>query len=247
MEGPALLAAEPMRALVAALPLLLAPAAFAALPAPGAAPQSTHVHIVGFAFDPATVSIDVGEGVEWDNHDAVQHTATSDDGRWSSPLLAQGEGWSHGFDTPGSFPYHCEVHPTMMGTVIVVDPDAPQPDLVVAGVAFADAVPGVEKTVRLTVRNAALGDAPASTAKAEYLYHGELYPIGSAPVPALAGGATATVEMAWRVAGKLGDFTVRATADSRDEVAEANEANNVADASASVLVPGVSGVDLLQP
>ena len=75
------------------------------------------VEIVEFAFTPGTVTIQAGDRVTWTNQDAVAHTATGDG--WSTGLLDQGESGSIRFDTPGTYAYICEPHPSMTGTVVV--------------------------------------------------------------------------------------------------------------------------------
>jgi len=76
-------------------------------------------------FIPNTVTIGVGETVTWENTDTAAHTATSgnaSDGPgaiWDSSLMMAGGSWSFTFDTAGTYPYFCMVHPWMEGTVIV--------------------------------------------------------------------------------------------------------------------------------
>ena len=77
------------------------------------------VSISGYAFDPATITIKVGQTVTWTNMDSVGHTVVADDKSWFSNDLAQGASFSHTFSAAGTFAYHCGVHPTMIGTVIV--------------------------------------------------------------------------------------------------------------------------------
>lgn len=80
------------------------------------------VAIAGFAFDPQTKTINLGTTVRWTNNDAVSHTSTSDSPYWDSGTLTQGADWSFTFDSLGVFPYHCGFHPTMLGTLIVIQP-----------------------------------------------------------------------------------------------------------------------------
>ncbi len=47
------------------------------------------------------------------------HTTTSDTKAWDSGKLAKGATFSHKFMTPGSFAYHCSIHPDMKGTINV--------------------------------------------------------------------------------------------------------------------------------
>jgi plastocyanin len=77
------------------------------------------VIIDNFAFSPATVTIQVGDTVTWSNMDDTAHTATADDASWDSGNLAPGATFPHTFTQAGTFTYHCEIHPTMTGTVVV--------------------------------------------------------------------------------------------------------------------------------
>ncbi len=80
----------------------------------------TQVRIEDFAFSPANIVVDVGTTVTWTNEDGVGHTVTSDDGdELDSPLLDRGETFSHTFDTPGTYAYHCRPHSNMRGLVTV--------------------------------------------------------------------------------------------------------------------------------
>ena len=82
---------------------------------------STLVTIRDFSFQTQNVTIQAGTSVTWVNceTDGTAHTSTSDQGVWASPLLAPGQAFTQTFDTPGVFPYHCEPHPFMTGTVTV--------------------------------------------------------------------------------------------------------------------------------
>ena len=87
----------------------------------GEAPRSAKVEIAGFAYSPQTVTVAAGGKVTWRNEDADDHTVTLDDGSFDSGDLAEGKLKSESFKSPGSFAYHCEIHPEMTGTVEVVD------------------------------------------------------------------------------------------------------------------------------
>jgi plastocyanin len=71
------------------------------------------------AFSPREVHIHPGQTVEWTNRDPTVHTVTADDGSWGSQLLAEGKTFSHRFDKPGRYAYHCLPHPMMTGVVVV--------------------------------------------------------------------------------------------------------------------------------
>jgi plastocyanin len=83
---------------------------------------STLVTIRQFAFQTQNVTVQPGASVTWVNcelPDVPAHTSTNDQGTWASPLLAPGESFTVTFNSPGVFPYHCEPHPFMTGTVTV--------------------------------------------------------------------------------------------------------------------------------
>lgn len=77
------------------------------------------VTISNFAFGPSTLTIAKGTAVTWQNNDAVAHTATSDAGKWDSGNIIPGASKSVTFDSVGTFPYHCAVHPMMTASIIV--------------------------------------------------------------------------------------------------------------------------------
>ncbi|HEV7535623.1 MAG TPA: copper-binding protein [Acidimicrobiia bacterium] len=69
------------------------------------------------AFTPASFTITAGQALVWSFDDGgVAHTVTGDgfdSGQKTTGLF------SHTFATPGTFGYHCSVHPAMKGTVVV--------------------------------------------------------------------------------------------------------------------------------
>jgi plastocyanin len=92
------------------LVLALAPVALAAQHA---------VSIAGFAFAPDSVTVKVGDSVKWTNNDGTTHTATADDGSWDTGNISGGSSASVTFAKAGTFAYHCAIHRTMQGTVVV--------------------------------------------------------------------------------------------------------------------------------
>jgi plastocyanin len=87
----------------------------------GEAARSEKVEIVEFAYQPEPVVVAVGGKVIWQNEDSAPHTATADDGSFDTGTLDKGKLKSETFKAAGTFPYFCEIHPTMHGTVEVVD------------------------------------------------------------------------------------------------------------------------------
>jgi plastocyanin len=77
------------------------------------------VSIVDFAFQPSVIVVGAGETVEWTNTGNAQHTVDSDTEIFESDILNPGQTFSYTFDDPGIFPYHCDIHPHMRGTVVV--------------------------------------------------------------------------------------------------------------------------------
>jgi plastocyanin len=69
--------------------------------------------------DPDTVT--VGQTVSWKNNDVGTHTATADAAAWGTGAIAPGATSTPiAMNTAGSFPYHCEIHPTMVATLVVI-------------------------------------------------------------------------------------------------------------------------------
>jgi plastocyanin len=77
------------------------------------------VAIANSAFDPPTVTIQVGDVVTWTNQDSVAHTATATDGSFDTGQLANGAFETVTFDTAGTFAYVCSIHPQMTGSIAV--------------------------------------------------------------------------------------------------------------------------------
>lgn len=91
-------------------------------PAPsGEASKSEKVDIVEFTYQPDPVVVQVGGKVIWQNQDTAPHTATADDGSFDTGTIEKGKIGSETFKEPGTFTYFCEIHPTMHGTVEVVE------------------------------------------------------------------------------------------------------------------------------
>jgi plastocyanin len=93
-------------------------------PAPsGEAQRSEKVEIVEFTYGPDPVTVQTGGKVIWVNRDTAPHTATADDGSFDTGTIERGKLGSETFKEAGTYPYFCEIHPTMHGTVEVVEKD----------------------------------------------------------------------------------------------------------------------------
>jgi plastocyanin len=77
------------------------------------------VRIADFAFAPDESDVKVGDSVKWTNGDGATHTVTADAGAFDSGNLAGGKSFSFTFDQAGTFAYHCKIHQSMTGTVVV--------------------------------------------------------------------------------------------------------------------------------
>jgi plastocyanin len=83
------------------------------------------VSIENFAFVPARIVVRPGTRITWVNNDSAPHTVTANNGAFDSGTLQQGETFSRTFRRAGKrFPYHCEIHPEMLGKVIVRQPSS---------------------------------------------------------------------------------------------------------------------------
>ncbi len=82
-------------------------------------PQPGAVSIVDFAFQPDTITVDVGGTVTWTNTGQAPHTTTSSAGLWDSGTLAHGAAFSYTFTAAGTYTYFCAIHSFMHGTILV--------------------------------------------------------------------------------------------------------------------------------
>jgi phospholipase C len=81
--------------------------------------QQNQVTIDNFSFMPAALTVSAGTTVTWTNHDNVQHTVTAADKSYSSGTIDTDGKFSHQFTQPGTYAYHCAIHPTMTAQIIV--------------------------------------------------------------------------------------------------------------------------------
>ena len=96
----------------------------------GGGGTSASVTIQDFFFGPSSVTIKAGGTVTWNNTGPSGHTVTSDAGAFNSGTLSPPMGDPYGgmtaggtyqmtFPAPGTYAYHCAIHPTMHGTITV--------------------------------------------------------------------------------------------------------------------------------
>jgi LPXTG-motif cell wall-anchored protein len=83
------------------------------------AAASGSVTIADFTFAPATITVNQGDTVTWNNNGPTPHSATANDGAFDTGILKKGQTSSHTFDQAGTFSYFCKPHPFMKATVVV--------------------------------------------------------------------------------------------------------------------------------
>lgn len=97
-------------------------ACFSERPSTGPEPPGdggTDVAIQNFAYVPPTITVVTGATITWTNDDEAPHTVTANDESFESSLLNQGGTYQLVAPAPGTYQYHCEVHPFMAGTLTV--------------------------------------------------------------------------------------------------------------------------------
>jgi len=126
--------------------------------ASGAALAANHAvtvqeHNERYSFNPADITVAVGDTVTWHDDTDAPHTVTSDgSGPLNGSLNPGGPVYSQTFNTAGDFAYHCTIHTYMHGVIhvesmpatdalasftsVATGPDAPWMLLAVAGVAL---------------------------------------------------------------------------------------------------------------
>ena len=74
-------------------------------------------------FEPEIITVIIGmnNSVIWVNEDNATHTTHSNVPEFDSGLFAAGGDFNHIFIRARQFPYHCDIHPWMTGTVIVME------------------------------------------------------------------------------------------------------------------------------
>ena len=79
------------------------------------------IQIDNYQFLPNTLTIPVGASVTWINQDGDVHTVAADDTpqTFKSAGLDTDDKFSFTFTKPGTYSYHCSVHPHMTGKIIV--------------------------------------------------------------------------------------------------------------------------------
>jgi len=98
-------------------------------PSTGSTPApagSTTVNIAGgastlttTAFGQNPLTIAAGTTISWLNDDSITHTSNADANQWFSGSIPPGGRFNFTFASAGRFTYHCQIHPNMVGTIVV--------------------------------------------------------------------------------------------------------------------------------
>lgn len=79
-----------------------------------------YINISGYSFNPSIITISKNNIVVWTNQDPTTHTVTFDSKEvMGSQGLGKGETYQNMFKTAGTYTYHCSIHTSMKGTIIV--------------------------------------------------------------------------------------------------------------------------------
>jgi plastocyanin len=98
-------------ALALAAPVAARPADLAA--------ASPAIDIQAFQYAAPVLTVPVGTTVTWTNLDVEPHTVTSNTRAFASAGLETGDTFAFRFDTPGTYAYHCALHPFMTAQIVV--------------------------------------------------------------------------------------------------------------------------------
>lgn len=92
-------------------------------PTPAPAADVT-VNITGISgstsFAPNPTTVTVGQRIVWKNVDSRNHDIIQDANSFTTPIIAPGaSATAVTMTSRGTFGYHCGIHPSMVGTVVV--------------------------------------------------------------------------------------------------------------------------------
>ena len=84
------------------------------------------VSIEACKFVPAVVRIDAGDAITWKQNDDLPHMVAGVAQSWGGAgEYLKGDSVAYTFKAPGIYPYYCELHPGMVGTVVVGEAPSP--------------------------------------------------------------------------------------------------------------------------
>jgi plastocyanin len=87
----------------------------------------TTVTISDFKFVPSTLNVKIGTTITWNNDDSTLHDITNDAeagveaGSIFDIDLEPGMSGEYTFTEAGEYNYHCDIHPSMKGKIVVTE------------------------------------------------------------------------------------------------------------------------------
>lgn len=109
----------PNRSVSLLLPLAAAAALLRAPPALADGPPPAEIRIAQHLYEPRVITVSPGTTLRWVNEDEDPHTVTADGGAFASRGIDTHETFTFTFSAPGTYRYHCALHPGMTGRVVV--------------------------------------------------------------------------------------------------------------------------------
>lgn len=86
----------------------------------GSGGGAVQIHMKNIAFDPKSVTVKVGQKVEWVNDDTVDHDVVATKGEdFKSKTFGKDGTYSYTVEKAGTIEYVCSLHPGMDGTLTV--------------------------------------------------------------------------------------------------------------------------------
>jgi copper binding plastocyanin/azurin family protein len=77
------------------------------------------VNVQYSAYGPSQLDVLPGDAVTWSNVSSRTHTVTADDGSFDSGRLGPQQRFRLTFSKPGTYRYHCTIHPSIAGEIDV--------------------------------------------------------------------------------------------------------------------------------
>jgi plastocyanin len=83
------------------------------------APSQHEVVIRQMKYQPADLTVHVGDTVVWKNDDIFPHTVSAADQSFDSGTIQPGASWTYVAKTAGVHAYNCKPHPNMKAKLVV--------------------------------------------------------------------------------------------------------------------------------
>lgn len=75
--------------------------------------------IANFEYHPTPLTVSAGTTVVFSNQSGISHTATENGGGFKTGVIKPGTTASVTFKRPGTYFFHCSIHPFMHGKIVV--------------------------------------------------------------------------------------------------------------------------------